>query len=487
MRGYALFNPHAFIKFRDVRVAGKQANSTPARTVKFYKSTVRFPEEWRKFLPTDLIPIQWYDEPSLAKLIFNHISRASQGGPDPTLREFVCQFPKFKSTLSTSRSSKVCGKLPDVKHLSDFEDRKELIPILLAAMCQEVGAAPKPDILGSIGEEHFRTRFDEWFGVRQDEDGKSRFWYSKTCLELDGIPYVFEVAVAQTNRPGKFFHGINFAPTFSDPFSGTSLSGKEVSAFGVSGYLGIAHTYQVYSYPSLPFHSAVAIHLVSPALNFLDKGKTRLEVPRQLAEAVEETLWDATKIFYREGERRKKDAAKQLRAEEARAKMTKETDVPLTEVMERAMPESLKHATGEKYRVSAHTLFYSARRFFQKYTSRTLESQYFEQQLLPPYLHAHPEIQKWIYREARGVLYEPHTGIEVPLGTREVEQYRFPSWRYKTILFIEKTGSLPDSQRGETGRTLRHGDHCRGRLCDGSLSRPLCQRREGRLSAHRCP
>ena len=111
--------------------------------------------------------------------------------------------------------------------------------------------------------------------------------------------------------------------------------------------------------------------------------------------------------------------------------------------MNDVMPAALDHATGGKYRVSTHTLFYSARPEFQKYTDRLLESQYFEHQLLPPYLLEHPGCAKWLYRESRGVLFEPHTGVEVPLGTREVEAYQFPRWRFDKILFIEKTGLWP--------------------------------------------
>ena len=122
MRGYALFNPHAVVKFRDVCLAGQHAHTPSVQAAKFYKPTVGFPEEWKKFLPTDLIPINWYDESSLAKLIFNHIAKASQGGPDLTLREFVCRFPGF---ASTQRVSRVCAALREIKRLTDFKHRGE--------------------------------------------------------------------------------------------------------------------------------------------------------------------------------------------------------------------------------------------------------------------------------------------------------------------------------------------------------------------------
>lgn len=41
------------------------------------------------------------------------------------------------------------------------------------------------------------------------------------------------------------------------------------------------------------------------------------------------------------------------------------------------------------------------------------------------------------------MLYEPHTGKAVPLGTREVKSYRFPDWLFNKILYVEKKGLLP--------------------------------------------
>ena len=48
-----------------------------------------------------------------------------------------------------------------------------------------------------------------------------------------------------------------------------------------------------------------------------------------------------------------------------------------------------------------------------------------------------------IYRDTRGVLYHPHTGEEIPLGTLNVERYRMPSWTFNKILYCEKEGFFP--------------------------------------------
>jgi hypothetical protein len=126
----------------------------------------------------------------------------------------------------------------------------------------------------------------------------------------------------------------------------------------------------------------------------------------------------------------------------------------LTEIVPLLMPEAVRHATGDRLPVSAHTLFYCMRPLVQAYcsehgvTARTLDSHYFEQDLLTAYQRERGLIRlsdgrSAIYYEARGTLYEPHTGKVIQLGTREVEGYVFPSWLYDKILFVEKQGLWP--------------------------------------------
>ena len=396
----------------------------------YYSPTVGTTDQWQKSMPDEPTSPHWYDCKSLAKLIFGHINLARKGdaSKDLTLREFVMS---FKGLSGSNNAGVVCSALPSISRLTDFEANQAAIETLLQVM-QKVARVAKADALGLVGEDHFRQRFQEWYGVK-------RYWYQKVALEVDNVPYLFEVAVAQTRQPGQFFHGLNFSPSFEDPFPDTRVAWEDVVAYGVGSFFERTH-----AHPGSKgsCHTAAAIHLVTPNLVVLDKGKTHVKIPEELAEKIARALWLAGKVLYKEEERRRKDAAKQERADRQR-ETSQARDFPLTEFMDDVMPAALEHATGGKYRVSTHTLFYSARPEFQKYTDRILESQYFEHTLLPPYLQQHPEYVKWLYREPRGVLYEPHTGVEVPLGTREVEAYQFPRWRYDKILFIEKTGLWP--------------------------------------------
>src|SRR5262249_41044834 len=131
---------------------------------------------------------------------------------------------------------------------------------------------------------------------------------------VDGVPFTFEVALAHTERPGRFFHGVNFSPTFDDPLARTALRADEFGAWGASGFLQTAGAHPGTTDARGPF-TAAALHLVCPALEFLDKGKTTLRVPDAMAERISAALWGAVRDLYREGERRRKDAARQARAD----------------------------------------------------------------------------------------------------------------------------------------------------------------------------
>jgi len=92
--------------------------------------------------------------------------------------------------------------------------------------------------------------------------------------------------------------------------------------------------------------------------------------------------------------------------------------------------------------VSARTLYYQVRPLIQAYTRRELDYYYFSQQLLLEYQEAYGPLAL-LYYDARGYLYEPHSGRAVALGTREVEAYDFPEFLFDKILYIEKKGLWP--------------------------------------------
>jgi len=220
-------------------------------------------------LPTDLTSPHWYSVKALERLLFSYIADARNGGRDLPLREFVRQ---FRGLSGTQKAKVVVAGFPGMKYLSDFEKAPGAVAELLVRMREE-SKAPSHDVLGMVGEEHFRVCFEEWYGAE-------RFWYTKAKGETYGTPYLFEVAVAQTEEAGDLFTAMNFSPTFDDPLAAARLESPEFAAYGIKSFLSQAHAspYPEYYWEGATTRTAVAVHLVTPAPVFLDRGKTRLQL-----------------------------------------------------------------------------------------------------------------------------------------------------------------------------------------------------------------
>ncbi len=430
-QGFSLFNPHALVRISDFGNGIKLAKPDDRKTSNSYQPTVSFPGQWPKFLPTDLTSPWWYNAADLKRLVFSHIAEARRNGKSLSLREFV---RRFRGLSGSAKAKAVCAQFYEIGRLNDFESEPERVEDLLQAMRQDT-KSPSPGILGFVGEDHFRARFDEWYGVK-------RFWYRKIAKEIDDIPFVFEAAVAETQERGDVFTGINFSPTFEDPLANTGLSGPKFYTYGIYGFLNQGHAALLpeWLYARNKAKTAVATHLVCPALQFMDRGKTRLKISEAMAKEIAKVLWYVVKNLYHEEERRRKDAA---RAERRECEHERGSRYTLKDVVFHVLPEALSKATGDgQYPVSARTLYYQVRPLVQPYTTKDLDYTYFSQTLLTEYRELYGSIEG-LYYDPRGILYEPHTGETVPLGTREVQSYTFPIWLYNKILYVEKKGLWP--------------------------------------------
>ncbi len=100
-------------------------------------------------------------------------------------------------------------------------------------------------------------------------------------------------------------------------------------------------------------------------------------------------------------------------------------------------------ASGDgQYRFSLRQLFYVLRPLVMAATGKALEYGNFEAFITD---HEAKEGETpGIYRDNRGVLYQPHSGLsedgEKPLGTLMVESYARPAWTFNKIIYIEKQG-----------------------------------------------
>ncbi len=116
--------------------------------------------------------------------------------------------------------------------------------------------------------------------------------------------------------------------------------------------------------------------------------------------------------------------------------------VTLRDAVFEEMADAITKASGGGvYEFPQRNLFYAIRPLVQEHTKDVLNYAYFSS-LLTDYEQEHGVIVG-LYRDARGYLYEPHTGKTVPLGTREVNAYEMPKWQFDKVLYIEKKGLWP--------------------------------------------
>jgi hypothetical protein len=375
-----------------------------------------------KWTPSSPSSPHWYDRAAFTALVYSHIHHAHNDHPDKPIGEFIRE---FDGLTSTAKAKAVRAAAAGVTHLSQLDGHDDVIGALHDAMLLHAKPTP-PSRLGAVGADHYRQLLDTQHGVE-------RFWYKMAAVTDGGVPWVIEIAVAETTQPGGTRFAVNHGPAFGDPLGRTFLSAGSVSAFGAASFLAAAGIEPHDRY-------AAVIHVICPAPQFVDKGKVELVVPSTIAEAAAKALAGATSTLRREAEQRRKDAR---RAERARQRARDEADRA-----DRANTWSLKDAVFEMlpqakaaagHHVAARTLYYKVRPLIQQFTDKELGYAYFSQELLPEYERTVAPLPG-LYYEARGALHHPHDGQITRLGTREVQAYIPPSWQFDKVLYIEKEG-----------------------------------------------
>lgn len=104
------------------------------------------------------------------------------------------------------------------------------------------------------------------------------------------------------------------------------------------------------------------------------------------------------------------------------------------------MQDAIAKASGNAtYRYSLRQLFYAVRPYMLEELGKEPDYNYFAQVVTDIEADLGYDLPG-LYRDARGVIYHPHTGQEIPLGTLHVEKYERPEWTFNKILYSEKEG-----------------------------------------------
>jgi hypothetical protein len=165
-----------------------------------------------------------------------------------------------------------------------------------------------------------------------------------------------------------------------------------------------------------------------------------------MQQELSKVLWAVMKDAYKEGRRLRRAGAKAFRDQQ---RFERATEMTMKEAVFAVLQQAWSLATNNgQYPVSARSLYYAVRKSIQKYTEKELDFNYFSQTLLLEWKETEGPLEG-LYFDPRGMLYEPHGGKTLALGTREVANYAFPEYVYEKILYVEKKGLMPvfDSAR----------------------------------------
>ena len=490
---YSLFNPHAQLQIRKIDPVFRENSEIDdgQHGIRQFSDlslppTVEFPDPWRKFLPTDPTPAHWYNATEFKYLVYAKADR----DPSQPLSDFI---QEFKGLSRGWR--KVASGVP-VKTIGELLNTPDTITALHLAM-KEHATAPQPEVLGRVGKDHFRQRFDELFNIAQDAKFKDRFWYKHQTGTDEGMPYMVEVAIAETERHGGVFYGLNYSVPFADPLSTTHLfynGGPEyLESEGLHSFLREAGAFSGIR-NGKEINITVAVHLVMPMLPSLDLGKTRLAISTALSAVIAETVGIAAKTLHkeiidwrqhqkkqqqqqqarmvgnwnaerkerernqkdllaaqsreerdRERQKKREEQAKQAEQRRLRGELPTKQDV----VFELMLPTYLAETEQESLYISKRDLFYAIRPLYEKRAvrpskkrdgSETTELDYGNFASLVADYKRDVRPLPMLDSKARGTLFESHSGREIPVGDREMRTYQFPSNEYAGILVIEKEG-----------------------------------------------
>lgn len=383
----------------------------------------------------------WYSKAEFAALA--HLKAAHD--PHQTVGDFVSEFKGSIGALAQGRrwprktNGELCESEVAIAGLHDA---------MLGA-----AKAPQPEILGRVGPEHLREHITDAYGVRGE-----RFWYRHRYGVTDhGMPFMVEIAIAKTLRQRGLVTGMNYSASFEiDPIAGAHLEARGASGYGLAGFIAECGAYnqQIESEWRREIYTAAAFHLVMPILPALDRGRSRLAVPREIAAAAE-IIAKAAKEFSEEHRRwrrqRHRDNAAMDADEREERRAARSEQIAKVEAVNSILLDVYKEETdGERIYVTARDLYYAVRPVYAEMDVRPLKDRrgrestelafnYFSQTVLPEFRRTSQELPFVDYK-VRGWLILPHSGKEFLIDDRELRDFKFPELETNKILIIEKDG-----------------------------------------------
>lgn len=228
------------------------------------------------------------------------------------------------------------------------------------------------------------------------------------------IPFIVEAWATHSERP-QLSIAVNRTPIASDLSLYRHPSDK--GAYIVKG-CGLLHSFPVVRRADF----ALTVNVTTPYMPITNDGKTPdLAV---VCDSLFETLTRAAK--------RAKGRMKRVgeRPDSQKAFIVAHLD------------EAILHTSGGDKRYSQRQLYYAIGKIHAEAGDGEKPSwEWFCQVVTDIEAERGADLPR-MYRDDRGIIYHPHTGETIPLGTRSVEQYRRPEWLFHKALYIEKEGFI---------------------------------------------
>ena len=200
----------------------------------------------------------WYELEPLRDLIAAYVTEEREGSRAKTVREFVSE---FRGLSGISKQKLVVPDEMKNMYLHDLIKNKDIDMKKLEKLHNDMKAnskPPQPIVLGYLGKEHI----SEWMMNYAQCTKESIKYNRRVGFDTDGLPYVIEVGFGirkKDNIGRRFLTGLNWTATLGTP---TDIISE------VMGEMRIDKEDPV----------TVLIHMAKPRFEYVDRGKTRLEI-----------------------------------------------------------------------------------------------------------------------------------------------------------------------------------------------------------------
>ena len=242
----AAFNPHIrFVAHTDGEDEGDEINLVP------------IDPKCAKWLSRDPTSPHWYDVERLERLIAAYIN---DGKGDRPIREFVAEFAGLHGSAKPRRVLDDAGLTrATLRSLAADDSFDHSATTRLLRAMQAHARQIRPEVLGVIGADNWQAMADYWGGSLET------FQYRKVTGETGGIPWVIEAAFCSAPEADRWqlVTGVNFSAALVNPFQ---------------GYRGLAATLAD-QWIDEDASVLVFAHVTCPRIDYLDRGKTSIELP----------------------------------------------------------------------------------------------------------------------------------------------------------------------------------------------------------------